>query len=43
MSLETLFEYYVLNIIVNYNIFRDLKFEFYCECYPEILLQVSFK
>ena len=39
--LETLFEYYFLNIIVNVNFFSDLKFEYYCECYPEVLLQVS--
>ena len=30
-----------LNIIVNVNFFSDLKFEYYCEYYPEILLQVS--
>ena len=41
--LETLFEYYFLNIIVNVNFFSDLKFEYYCEYYPEILLQVSLK
>ena len=29
--LETLFEYYFLNIIVNVNFFSDLKFEYYCE------------
>ena len=40
-SLETLFEYYFLNIIVNVNFFSDLKFEYYCDYYPEILLQVS--
>ena len=40
--LENLFEYYFLNIIVNVN-FSDLKFEYYCEYYPEILLQVSLK
>ena len=39
--LENLFEYYFLNIIVNVNFFSDLKFEYYCEYYPEILLQVS--
>ena len=39
--LENLFEYYFLNIIVNFNFFSDLKFEYYCEYYPEILLQVS--
>ena len=38
--LENLFEYYFLNIIVNVNFFSDLKFEYYCEYYPEILLQV---
>ena len=36
--LEALFEYYFLNIIVNVNFFSDLKFEYYCEYYPEILL-----
>ena len=41
--LETLFKYYFLNIIVNVNFFSDLKFEYYCEYYPEILLQVSLK
>ena len=34
---------YFLNIIVNVNFFSDLKFEYYCEYYPEILLQVSLK
>ena len=32
---KNLFEYYFLNIF-----FSDLKFEYYCEYYPEILLQV---
>ena len=32
-----------LNIIVNVNFFSDLKFEYYCVHYPEILLQVSLK
>ena len=41
--LENLFEYFFLNIIVNVNFCSDLKFEYYCEYYPEILLQVSFK
>ena len=41
--LETLFEYIFFNIIVNVNFFSDLKFEYYCEYYPEILLQVSLK
>ena len=41
--LENLFEYYFLYIIVNVNFFSDLKFEYYCEYYPEILLQVSLK
>ena len=36
--LETLFEYYSLNIIVNVNFFSDLND--YC---PEILLQVGLK
>ena len=39
--LETLFQYYFLNIIVNVNFYSDLKFEYWCEYYPEILLQVS--
>ena len=38
--LENLTDYF-LNIIVNVNFFSDLKFEYYCEYYPEILLQVS--
>ena len=33
---KNLFEYYFLNIF-----FSDLKFEYYCEYYPEILLQES--
>ena len=41
--LVNLFEYYFLNAIVNVNFFSDLKFEYYCEYYPEILLQVSLK
>ena len=41
--LENLFEYYFLNIIVNVNFFSDLKFEYYCEYYSEILLQVSLR
>ena len=41
--LETLFEYYFLNITVNVNFFSDLKFEYYCEYYPAILLEVSVK
>ena len=41
--LVNLFEYYSLNAIVNGNFFSDLKFECYCEYYPEILLQVSLK
>ena len=41
--LENLSEYYSVNIIVNVNFFSDLKFEYYCEYYPEILLQVSLK
>ena len=41
--LENLFEYFFLNIIVNVNFCSDLKFEYYCEYYLEILLQVSFK
>ena len=38
-----LFEYYFLNVIVNVNFFSDLKFEYKCEHYPEILLQISLK
>ena len=41
--LDTFFEYYFFNIIVDVNFFSDLKFEYYCEYYPEILLQVSLK
>ena len=41
--LENLFEYYFLNIIVNVNFFSDLKFEYYREYCPEILLQGSLK
>ena len=32
-----------LNIIGNVNFFSDLKIEYYCGYYSEILLQVSFK
>ena len=41
--LETLSEYFFFNVIVNVNFFSDLKFEYYCDHYPEILLQVSLK
>ena len=41
--LKKLLESYLLNIIANFNFFSDLKFEYYCEYYPEILLQVSLK
>ena len=41
--LENLFECYFLNIPVNVNFFNDLKFEYYCKYYIEILLQVSLK
>ena len=41
--MENLFEYYFLNITVNVNSFNDFKFEYYCEYYPEILVQVSLK
>ena len=42
--LETLFEFFFfLNIIVNVNFFSDLKFKYYCEYFPEILLQVTLK
>ena len=37
--LENLFEYYFWNIIVNVDFFSDLKFQYYCKYYPEILLQ----
>ena len=40
---EKLFEYYFLNIIENVNFSSDLKFEYYCEYYPEIMLQESLK
>ena len=36
------FEYYFLNFIVNI-FFSDLKFEYYCEYYHEILLRESLK
>ena len=38
---ENLFEYYFLNIIVNVNFFSGLRFEYYCEYYPEMLLQIG--
>ena len=38
---ENLFEYYFLYIIVVVNFFSDLRFEYYCEYYLEILLLVS--
>ena len=41
--LENLFEYYFLNNILNVIFFSDLKFEHYCEYFPEILLQESLK
>ena len=41
--LENLFEYYFLNIIVNVNFFSDLIFDYYCEYYPKILVQVRLK
>ena len=41
--LKNIFEYYFLNIIVNVNLFSDLKFEYYYEYYPEILLQLRLK
>ena len=40
---ENLFEYYFLNMFVNVKFFSDMKFEYYCEYYPEILLQVGLK
>ena len=36
--LENSFGYHIFNIIVNVNFFSDLKLEYYCEHYPEILL-----
>ena len=41
--LENIYDYYSLNFIVNVKFFSDLKFEYYCEYYPEILLQESLK
>ena len=41
--LENLFEYYFLKTIGNVNFFCGLKFQYYYEYYPEILLQVSLK
>ena len=41
--LENLLGYYFLDIIVNLNFFIDLKFEYYCEYYLEVLLQESLK
>ena len=32
-----------MNIIVNVDFFSDLKLEYYCDYYPEILLQKSLK
>ena len=41
--LENLLEYYFFNITVNVNVFSDLKYEYYCEYNPQILLQESLK
>ena len=41
--LETLFQYYFLNIIVNVTFFSELKFKYYCDYHPEMLPQVSLK
>ena len=41
--LENFFGYYFLSIIVKVNFFNDLKFEYYCEYYPKILVQVNLK
>ena len=41
--LENVFEYYFLIIIMNVNFFIDLKFEYYCQYYPEMLMQLSLK
>ena len=38
-----LFIYLFLNIIMSANFFSDLKFEYCCDYYPEILLQESLK
>ena len=40
---KNLLQYYFLNFIVNVNFLSDLKFEYQCEYYPEILLQESLK
>ena len=37
------YEYFFLNIILNHNFFSDLKCKYYCENFPEMLLQVNFK
>ena len=36
--LENLFEYYFLNIFVNFNFFIDFRFKYYCEYYLELLI-----
>ena len=41
--LDNSLQHYFLNIVVNVNFFSHLKFECYCEYYPEILRQVSLK
>ena len=41
--MDNLFEYHFVNIIVNVNFFSGLKFEYYCEYFHEILLQISLK
>ena len=41
--LENLVEYHFLIIIMNVNLFSDLKFQYYCDYSPEILLQVNLK
>ena len=41
--LENLFEYYFSNIGLYVKFISDFKFEYYCEYYPEILLQASLK
>ena len=38
-----LFIYLFLDIIMSANFFSDLKFEYCCDYYPEILLQESLK
>ena len=41
--LENLFEYYFLNIFVNFNFFIDFRFKYYCEYYLELLINEKLK